>query len=746
MSEKAPVVNPEQILADEAEVNRVMRKVDWHVLPILCGFYFFQAIDKGNIGLAQLGGITTDTQTTTGALFNGAVAMFYVGYILLELPSNLILQRVSPKFWVSFIGLAWGVCVLLVGFAKSAVALYLGRFFLGVFEAGILPASLLITATWYPKSEHAFKSAIWFSASSVGSALGGIISYLIQTYLTGGSFHTWSYLMFIEGGATVLWGILSFVICPDVPEKASFLSDAERLIVVNRLKADHSQTSLAFNRGQFIEAFKDYKTWLLAIIYFCWQTVNASFSTFSPSIIKGLGFSSLNAQLLTSPFAVINFFLQLAISRYSDSRNSRAVPLAGSALLAVVGYLIIIFFSPTDVGGRWALYVLFAFTCFNPGSLPLILAWTTNLIVGHTKRTVSVTIVVLASAFGGLAGSFVYEASDAPRYIVGHTSNMILVIVGLTTVVGLALLVRRENQRRDAVAAENGIPKIILAKDLADGIFAENFTDLDPSFRYQKMMLPPVLITIIAYATIAAATPDSFGAYLPETVLVFGNWITILVGSVVLLLGIGLTLFGGSPRFLALYANGFLVISTLCTLITWNGFIGVFMCCKKPGLLFIYAPFFGHMKACAFYGMLTGLEFLSLQSGSLFPDASFIGRQLFIAPFALVPVIIAYYHPKYMLCVMSGLAAPFVVALAIDLLFAQTGLFQGVASFMSAGESGATAAAAYVLTFVGAILVGIAMVSGIVAGWLQYRAGVKVWGKTSVGGVSGADCMVSRNP
>ncbi|KAI8804303.1 major facilitator superfamily domain-containing protein [Cladochytrium replicatum] len=472
-------------IADDAAVARVMRKVDWHVLPILCGFYFFQAIDKGNIGLAQLGGITTDTGTQDGALFNGAVAMFFVGYILLELPSNLILQRVSPRIWVSFIGFAWGLSVFMIGFAKSPAALYMGRFFLGVFEAGILPASLLITATWYPKSEHAFKTAIWFSASSIGSALGGIISYGIQTSLTSGPFHSWSYLMFIEGGFTIAWSILSFVITPDVPERAKFLSASEKIIVVNRLKADRSQTSLGFNRQQFVEALQDYKTWMMALIYFCWQTVNASFSTFGPSIIKGLGFSALNAQLLSSPFAIVNFILQLVISRLSDRYSNRSFFLFGSGVLAIVGYLCIIFYAPNSVTERWTLYGLFVFTSFNPGSLTLILAWTTNLIVGHTKRTVSVTIIVLASAFGGLAGSFVYQASDAPRYITGHTANMIMIVVALITILGLGSLVHRENKKRDAAAAASGeVTKIVLAKDLVDGAFNEHFTDKDPAFRY----------------------------------------------------------------------------------------------------------------------------------------------------------------------------------------------------------------------------------------------------------------------
>ncbi|OZJ03745.1 hypothetical protein BZG36_03067 [Bifiguratus adelaidae] len=450
----------EHVLASDLHINekKLMRKIDWRVLPILCGFYLLQAIDKGNIGLAKLGGIQQATHTQ-GSLFNWAVAIFYLGYVLAELPCNLILQRVNPRYWLAFATLA--VC----------------RFFLGVFEAGILPASVLITALWYKRSEHATKTGIWFSFSSLGSAVGGIMSYGIQGNLANaGGREGWQWLMIIEGAATIAWAIFAFLVYPNVPEKARFLNEDERTFVLNRQRLDHTQNTLKFDMAQFWEAVKDYKTWVLFCIYFIWQAVNIAFSTFSPSIIVGLGFSNLNAQLLSAPFNLFNLFLQIVLSVISDRLKDRSALLITCGLLSTVGYISIVAIH----NNNHLLYGLLFFTSFNSGSLTLILGWMTNIIIGNTKRTVSSSIIIIGSSLGAFAGSQVYQDSDAPRYIRGHTTNLCLMAIGIILVLILRLLLMKENRRRDKIAREQveaGLTKEVeVIKDVTT-LVNQNFTD-----------------------------------------------------------------------------------------------------------------------------------------------------------------------------------------------------------------------------------------------------------------------------
>ncbi|KAJ3196908.1 hypothetical protein HK101_007273 [Irineochytrium annulatum] len=458
------------------------KQVDWHVLPILCGFYLFQALDKGNIGLAKLGGIQADTGTTQNGIFNIAVSLFFLGYVCGEPLSNYLLLKINPRILIGVLGTGWGVSVACIAAARNPAGLFMGRIFLGFFESGILPASLLITSLWYPRKDHAFKVAIWFGFSSIGSALGGIISYLIQKNLTSGPLHPWGYLMLIEGGATVLWSILAFFICPDLPERATFLTEEERLVVLNRLRADRSQSKTAIVQSQVWDAVRDYKVWILFVIYFCFQAVNVAFSTFTGPIIAALGFTNLNAQLMSAPFGLFNLALQLGLSYLSDRINDRSLFLIGGGLFAVVGYLCVIFIHLTS-STKGVLYGLLFFTSFNPGTLTLILAWATSIIVGTTKRTTAVTIIVWASAAGGFAGSYIYQDGDV-GYHIGHSCNMILIIVGILSCVALRFLLARENKRRDVATGGSG--EVVLASSLGE-LMAEDFTDANPEFRSVKM-------------------------------------------------------------------------------------------------------------------------------------------------------------------------------------------------------------------------------------------------------------------
>ncbi|KAG2187674.1 hypothetical protein INT44_005364 [Umbelopsis vinacea] len=460
--------------------KKLMRKIDWHVLPVLCGFYLLQSIDKGNIGLAKLGGIQNDTHTS-GSLFNWAVSMFYLGYVVAEIPCNLALQRINPRWWISSIGLCWGVVVCLMSLTNSFATLSIARCFLGVFEAGVLPASVLITALWYKRSEHALRTAIWFSFSSLGSAVGGLISYGIQSHLVYSSIRPWQWLMIIEGVFTIAWALVSYVICPNVPEKAGFLTENERTFILNRQRLDKTQTSLTFDRRQAIEAILDYKTWFLFCIYFIWQAVNIAFSTFNPSIIAGLGYSNLNAQLLSAPFALFNLLIQLVVSWSSDRFNDRSYHLIACGLLSIVGYACIVAI-PTTPQNSGLLYGLLFFTSFNSGSLTLILGWMTNTIIGHTKRVVASSIIIIGSSLGGFVGSLIYQDGQYSR---GHIINLTLISVALILAAVLRSLLMWENRRRDKLANED--PSLARSENLVedvDIIVKENFTDKDPRVRY----------------------------------------------------------------------------------------------------------------------------------------------------------------------------------------------------------------------------------------------------------------------
>ncbi|KAI8619501.1 hypothetical protein BC830DRAFT_763202 [Chytriomyces sp. MP71] len=211
-----------------------------------------------------------------------------------------------------------------------------------------------------------------------------------------------------------------------------------------------------------------------------------------------------------------------------------------------------------------------------------------------------------------------------------------------------------------------------------------------------------------------------------------------MIAAVLTFLGLYLVVFGGNGTYLSVYANGFMSVSSFCVLLTWNveplsgysqraalylavyfitGFVG--------GLLFGFIPFIGHLLACAYYGLLIGIQLLCLASGGIF--STILGRQLFLIPFVIAALLFSMYHPKHVLSALSGFSGMFIVILGID-LWAQTGLFVGVAAFMTLSEVGAWQASLYVFDQPKMIMVSVSMVFGAIAGVFQYRAAIRKFG------------------
>ncbi|KAI9341680.1 hypothetical protein BDR26DRAFT_860088, partial [Obelidium mucronatum] len=231
--------------------------------------------------------------------------------------------------------------------------------------------------------------------------------------------------------------------------------------------------------------------------------------------------------------------------------------------------------------------------------------------------------------------------------------------------------------------------------------------------------------------------------YLPECVISFSgapNWATILIAAVLILLGLYVGVYGGSGSYLALYANGFLSVSTICTIITWNAepfegysqraalYLSVWtMTGFSGGLIFGFTPYYGHIIANSLYGLFFGFEFLALASGGLFNTVA--SRTLFLIPFITIPLALSYFHPKYVLSVMSGLAGAFILLLGLD-LFLQQGLLIGIAAFATLSEVGADAASNYIFDFPKQIMISSSLLLGLVAAVFQYRYALQIFGKT----------------
>ncbi|KAG1770916.1 major facilitator superfamily domain-containing protein [Suillus occidentalis] len=407
-----------QIALNPRERTRILRKIDWNLLPFVTVFFLLSFLDRANIGNATVAGMATSLHLT-GFRYNIAAAVFFIPYSLAEVPSNIALKLFRPSRWIPSIMVAWGIVMTLMCLVKSYQSLVVARAFLGLTEAGLYPGVNYYICLWYPRSERSKRIAIFFSAASVAVAFGGLLAYGIERMDGIGGLRGWQWIFCLEGIATVLVALFSFFYMQDYPETAKFLTELERLYVIDVLKQDSNHLSSRFDTQFVWQAIKDYKTYVQILIYLGYSVLLSSrvydlisplgllvpgyaIALFSPTIINELGYSAANAQLLSVP----------------PFHNLRGPYIIGGALVSLVGYILL--YTSVKAGPSYAGACLAAAGTFP--TVPVILAWAGSNAGGDLKRGVVLAMVIGISNLGGVCSSFIYI--DPPRFHIGHGTIM----------------------------------------------------------------------------------------------------------------------------------------------------------------------------------------------------------------------------------------------------------------------------------------------------------------------------------
>ncbi|KAG1736554.1 MFS general substrate transporter [Suillus lakei] len=459
-----------QIIFNPRERARILRKIDWYLLPFVTVFYLLSFLDRANVGNAKVAGMSTDLNLT-GFRYNIAAAVFFIPYSFAEVPSNIALKLFRPSRWIPSIMVAWGLVMTLMCLVNSYQSLVIARAFLGLTEAGLFPGINYYICLWYPRSERSKRIAIFFSAASVSGAFGGLLAYGIERMEGVGGLHGWQWIFCLEGIATLLVAFFSFFYMHDYPETAKFLTESERLYIINMLKQDANNLSSRFDTQFVWQAIKDYKTYVQILIYMGLLVPGYAIALFSPTIISELGYSAANAQLLSVPPFVAGCIGTIIVGIYSDKHNLRGPYIVGGALVSLVGYILLycsVQAGPSYVGACLA-------AAGNYPTVAVVLAWAGSNAGGDLKRGVVLAMVIGLGNLGGVCSSFIYI--DPPRFHIGH--GTIMGFLSLAIVMSLFAMwdYNRLNKQKEAQC---------LAENITDdsGHEFENMGDASPLFRY----------------------------------------------------------------------------------------------------------------------------------------------------------------------------------------------------------------------------------------------------------------------
>ncbi|KAF2869155.1 major facilitator superfamily domain-containing protein [Massariosphaeria phaeospora] len=432
---------------DPVAERKLVRKLDLFLIPVVMLLYLLSFLDRVNIGNAKLYRLEKDLNLSPD-MFQTAVSILFVTYILSEVPSNLVLKKLRPSRWIAFITLAWGIIATLTGIVQSYGGLIACRLLLGAVEGGLFPGMAIYLTFFYTKRELALRIGYLFVSAALAGACGGLLAFAIGHLQGTAGMSGWRWIMIIEGLPTAVLGIATFFILPDSPSTAYFLNEKERALAAARLtrQTGYTVTAAEFHWVDVHAALKDWKVWAFSFAQFGSDTMLYGYSTFLPTIIRGINptASAAMVQVLTIPCYALGAVTYLVVARFSDHQQKRGLYTIVFGLISIMGYAMLISDSNSRV--HYAGCFLVAMGLYVCVGLPL--AWLPTNSPRYGKRTTATGLQLTIGNCSGIMSSFLYPAREQPRYIKGHAVTMAMVAWAITVYAVLWAYMARANARR----------------------------------------------------------------------------------------------------------------------------------------------------------------------------------------------------------------------------------------------------------------------------------------------------------
>ncbi|KAK9793563.1 putative Major facilitator superfamily (MFS) profile domain-containing protein [Seiridium cardinale] len=450
----SPAPSDTETIGYKINDKSLLRKIDAHLLPAVGILYLLSFLDRSNVGNARVEGLLKDANMTGDQYLNG-LTLYFVGYVLFEIPCNIILKRTTPRVWLPTLTIVWGVVATLLGIVHNYSGFLAARFFLGVAESGLFPGVVYYFSMWYKRRERQYRISLFFSAASLAGAFGGILAYGIGRMAGVVWDNGWRWIFILEGILTVLVAFAAYWFVYNYPNTSKFLNEDERQYIHQRLSADSDAThDEKFSWAAVREALKDPSCWLYGLGFHTMSLPLYTLSLFLPTIITNLGYSAATAQLLTVPPYAFAFITTVAVAILSEKLGQRALFISGSSLFAAIGYCILLGnTNPAARPGVSYLGMFFAAGGIYP-AVALVLSWPAINVSGQTKRAIANAMQISIGNCGAVIGTQLYRSTDGPRFIVGHSVALAYLIANVVVVSILFFRLKKQNKQREGIAPE----------------------------------------------------------------------------------------------------------------------------------------------------------------------------------------------------------------------------------------------------------------------------------------------------
>ena len=419
------------------ERPEIIAKVARRILPILLVCYFAAFLDRVNIGFAAL--TMNRDLGFSASQFGFGAGIFFLGYVLCELPSNLMLVRFGARIWIARILLTWGALSALTAFVWNPPSFYAVRVLLGAAEAGFFPGMIFYMTLWFPRRNRAAMFATFNIAVPLSSMIGAPLSGLVIEYFGGAAgLAGWQWMFILEALPAVIMGLVVLSSLPDSPASAGFLAPEERAWLASRLESERAEQE-ATGRYTVGQALREPRVLLMCLIVVGLVMGTTGIAIWMPQFIRSFGLGNLQASLVTAIPAAFMALAMILVGRSADRTGERVWHAAGPFLVSAAGFVLAALSTSPLLG----IVGLTIGAAGIGGASPNIWIFPTTLLTG----TAAAAGVALINSVGSTGGFFGPTIIGWVRDATGGFSGALLVLAGAMALTAAAILLLGHSMR-----------------------------------------------------------------------------------------------------------------------------------------------------------------------------------------------------------------------------------------------------------------------------------------------------------
>ncbi|KAL5455860.1 hypothetical protein PMIN06_004237 [Paraphaeosphaeria minitans] len=451
----------------EAEA-KLRKKIDTRLLPMIILMYIMNYLDRNNIAAVRLAGLQ-DELNLTSTQYQTTVSILFVGYILMQVPSNLLLNKTGkPALFLPICMIIWGVISGATGACQSFGGLVACRFFLGFIEAVYFPGCLFYLSSWYTRKELGFRTAVLYSGSLISGAFGGLVTAGITSNMNNvKGLRAWRWVFIIEGAITVVMAFGAFFVLPNMPRTTAWLSEEECQLATFRLVEDVGEEDWTSSESQtlfhgFKLALADIKTWILTVLLLAIVS-SASVTNFFPTIVKTLGYDNVKTLLLTAPPYVLAVITTYLNAWHADRTGERFFHIVLPLCVGVVAFILCA--ATHSTAPRYVAMMLMVPGVYT--GYVVALAWISNSLPRPAaKRAAALAFINAISNTSSIYASYMYPQPKSgqpnltiPLSVDCATAALAIIMAGVMRVT-LGRLNKKLDRGEHVEGAINAVPGV----------------------------------------------------------------------------------------------------------------------------------------------------------------------------------------------------------------------------------------------------------------------------------------------